>query len=601
MKVKLIIISIILLLVIVFASGCIPIMEKLGLVSPTNEKQLSPEKGGPPDGLVKVLIGFKEKPGPPEQAMVKGAGGQIKYTYHIVDAIAASIPEKAIEALRKNPNVTHVELDGEIFAIDDLLPWGVNRIDAEEVHTSGNKGEGVNVAILDTGIDPYHPDLSIEGGENFSPGKKSYDDKNGHGTHVAGIVAALDNGMGVIGVAPKVNLYAVKVLGDRGIGRWSDLIAGLQWCVDNEMEVANMSLGATSAPSDVKAACGSAYAAGVLLVAAAGNESGGPVIYPAAYDSVIAVSATNSEDGLASFSSVGDEVELAAPGVDINSTLLGGGYGEKSGTSMAAPHVAGTAALVICSGVVSDSDGEYGIANEVRARLFDTAQNIGLLLEERGNGLVDAEKAVLGTTYGDDLTPHDTGNISGTVTDADEGSPIAGGDVTANEYSTTTLDDGSYLISDLSVGSYTVIASADGYENASQDVTVIADTTITLNVDFALNPLPTTGTIHISNIDMSLKIAGINVNAIATVTIVDDSEPNQSVEGAIVSGYWEDATTDTDSGVTDASGKVSLLSDKVKIPKGETATFTFTVNYVIKDGYSPLTDVEESDSIPFPE
>ena len=223
MKVKLIIISIILLLVIVFASGCIPVLEKLGLVIPANEEQLSPEKGGPPDGLVKVLIGFKEKPGAAQQAMVKGVGGQIKYTYHIVDAIAASIPEKAIDALKKNHNVTHVDLDGEIFAISQTLPWGVDRIDAEVVHTSGNKGGGVAVAILDTGIDEDHPDLDVVGGNDFVYGK-SYDDKNGHGTHVAGIVAALDNEIGVIGVAPEAKLYAVKVLGNGGIGWWSDYI-----------------------------------------------------------------------------------------------------------------------------------------------------------------------------------------------------------------------------------------------------------------------------------------------------------------------------------------------------------------------------------------
>jgi|GEM_PF-4593764 len=113
MKVKLIIISIVLLLIMVFACGCIPFMEKIGLINPTDEEQLSPEKSGTPDGLVKVLIGFKEKPGAAQQALVKGVGGKIKYTYHIVDAIAASIPEKAIDALQKNPNVRYVEPDGK--------------------------------------------------------------------------------------------------------------------------------------------------------------------------------------------------------------------------------------------------------------------------------------------------------------------------------------------------------------------------------------------------------------------------------------------------------------------------------------------------------
>jgi len=382
MKVKLIIISIILLLVMVFASGCIPVMEKLGLVTPTDEEQLSPEKGGPPDGLVKVLIGFKEKPGAAQQAIVKGVGGKIKYTYHIVDAIAASIPEKAIDALRNNPNVAHVELDGEIFAIIQTLPWGVDRIDAEVVHTSGNRGGGVNVAILDTGIDVDHPDLNVIGGKDFVFGR-SYDDKNGHGTHVAGIVAALDNNIGVVGVAPEANLYAVKILNNSGSGWWSDLVAGLDWCVDSGIEVANMSLGATSAPGDVMTACDNAYAAGVLLVAAAGN--GGSVIYPAAYESVIAVSATDSYDSLAYFSSIGDEVELAAPGVDIYSTYKGGGYTTMSGTSMASPHVTGTAALMIAASI-----------SNVRGQLQSTADDLGTTGRdsEFGYGLVNAAKAV---------------------------------------------------------------------------------------------------------------------------------------------------------------------------------------------------------------
>src|SRR4030042_2879894 len=141
MKAKLIIISIILLLVVVFTSGCIPVMEKLGLVNPANEEQLSPEKGGPPDGLVKVLIGFKEKPGAAQQAMVKGVGGKIKYTYNLIPAIAASVPEVAIEALKKNPNIKYIEPDGLVQALDELdSSWGVKHIGAAVVHDSGNRG-----------------------------------------------------------------------------------------------------------------------------------------------------------------------------------------------------------------------------------------------------------------------------------------------------------------------------------------------------------------------------------------------------------------------------------------------------------------------------
>jgi subtilisin len=617
MKVKLIIISIILLLVIVFASGCIPVLEKLGLVNPTNEEQLSPEKGGPPDGLVKVLIGFKEKPGAAQQAMVRGVGGKIKYTYNLIPAIAASVPEVAIEALKKNPNITNVELDSMVYALDTELDnsWGVKRIGAGIVHDSGNNGEGIKIAIIDTGIDEDHPDLddNIMGGVNFvskpswrTPDPNKWDDDNGHGTHVAGIIAAEDNNTGVVGVAPGADLYALKALDRTGSGYVSDVLAAIQWATQNDIQVINMSLGGAY-DIFLDAACLLAYYFdGLILVASAGN--GGAVSYPAAYDSVIAVSATNSADELAWFSSTGSEVELAAPGVDIYSTYKGGSYTTYSGTSMASPHVAGVAALVIGSGIAADTDGLYGMANEVRELLSDTAQDIGLFSEEQGNGLVDAENAVLSTTDGDDLPPTATGTISGTVTDADTGSPIVGGDVTANGYGTTTLGDGSYIISDLSVDSYTVTASATGYIKDSQSADVLEGGTTV--VDFTLTPETTpSNTMHVFSIDMGeFKIVEAGPNkfytAEATVTIfaVDtDGNPLSSpVEGATVYGTWSGATSDSDSGVTDANGEVSLESNKVKNPSSGT-TFIFTVDNVEKAGWTcdwKISVTSESIKIP---
>jgi hypothetical protein len=400
MKVKLIIISIILLLVMVFACGCIPFMEKLGLVNPTNEEQLSPEKGGSPDGLVKVLIGFKEKPGAAQQAMVKGLGGKIKYTYHLglggkikytyhlIPAIAASVPEVAIEALKKNPNITNVEFDSKVFALGQTLPWGVDRIDAEVVHDFGNNGAGIKIAIIDTGIDKDHPDLDANyaGGYDFVNSDDYPMDDNGHGTHVAGTVAAEDNNEGVVGVAPEASLYALKALNSEGVGYVSDVVYAIQWSTVNGIKVINMSLGGKR-NIFLEWACNLAYYSdGLLLVAAAGN--GGAVIYPAAYSSVIAVSATNSNDELAWFSSTGKQVELAAPGVSIDSTVLNGGYGEESGTSMSSPHVAGTAALVWAANLSWTND-------IVRAQLRNTAEDLGApgWDSEFGYGLVNAAEA----------------------------------------------------------------------------------------------------------------------------------------------------------------------------------------------------------------
>jgi len=609
MKVKLIIISIILLLVMVLASGCIPVMEKLGLVNPTNEEQLSPEKGGLPDGLVKVLIGFKEKPGAAQQAMVKGVGGKIKYTYHIVDAIAASIPEKAIEALQKNPNVRYVEPDGQVYALDELDDsWGVKRIGAGLVHELENRGEGVNIAIIDSGIDYEHPDLddNYAGGYDFVNGNDDPMDDNGHGTHVAGTVAAEENGEGVVGVAPMANLYALKILDSGGRGNFSDVIAALQWCEDNGIQVTNNSYGSSGDPgtSVQEAFYYSYHDYEIIHIAAAGNSGNPPgrgdnIIYPARYESVIAVAATNQDDERARWSSTGSELELSAPGVNINSTLLGGGYGEKSGTSMASPHVAGVAALVLVWAVNSNWSNV-----EVRNQLEITADDLGDS-SLYGNGLVDADEAagVPSTPPNKPPTVSITSPADGSTFDSGVAIPFKGtasdsedGDLTANLVWTSSIEDGSIgtggsFSTTLSDGTHTITAEvtdSSGNETGSTSICITVGT-------------PITDTMHVSDIEMSPKIntAGPNTfyMAIATVTIVDTSDI--PVEGATVFGSWSGATSDIDSGITDASGQVSLESSKVKNSESGVTTFTFTVDDVTKDGWTYDPSGQTSNSITY--
>ena len=358
-------------------------------------------KAGPPTVAhaqvperIAVLIGFQSAPGPAEQTLVRGVGGQIRHTYHLVPAIAANIPQQAISALLANPRVTAVEPDGQVFALDPELDstWGVKRIGAGDVvHNTGVTGAGVLVAVIDSGIDYYHPDLAdnYAGGHDFVNNTDPMDDNN-HGTHVAGTIGALHDDLGVVGVAPGVFLYALKVLNAQGSGSWSDVIAALQWAVDNGIQVTNNSYGSDRNPGSlVEMAFDTSAAAGMVHVAAAGNSGncggkGNKVGYPARYDSVIAVGATTAGDARPCFSSTGPDVELAAPGVAINSTLLGGGYGEKNGTSMASPHVAGVAALVIAAGVTD--------AAQVRQILTTTAEDLGDPGRDSsfGFGLVDA-------------------------------------------------------------------------------------------------------------------------------------------------------------------------------------------------------------------
>lgn len=386
-------------------SNLIPIFFSLfilaaAVIMPAAAGQTSTEK-------IPVIIGFKEKP---DAALVKAHGGEIKYQYHTIPAIAVSLPEQAINALKNNPNVAYVEQDAEVYITKrpvtpviqppEKLPWRVDRIDAELVHNAYT-GSGVKVAVIDTGIDYTHPDLADNymGGYDFVNDDSYPMDDNGHGTHVAGTIAASDNDIGVIGVAPNADLYALKALNKRGSGYLSDIDAAIDWAIKNNMDIISMSLGGGYSKSQ-EALCQKAYEAGIVIVAAAGNEAGA-VIYPAAYSSVIAVSATDSSNKIAYFSNFGDEVELAAPGVNISSTYPGGKYTTLSGTSMATPHVTGTVALLLSTNIAdydnTDDNGD-GLWDpvEVRSRLQSTAKDLGATGVDYyyGYGLVNAKNAL---------------------------------------------------------------------------------------------------------------------------------------------------------------------------------------------------------------
>jgi subtilisin family serine protease len=297
--------------------------------------------------------------------------------------------------LRRHPGVVRVERDIRVQAAAQVTPTGVRRIQAEKVDADGPIG--VDVAIIDTGIDLDHPDLNVAGGRRFytrlwwSLDDEQYNDDNGHGTHTAGIVAARDNAIGVVGVAPGARLWAVKVLDADGYGYLSDVIAGVEWVTENAgtIEVANLSLTAVGHSEIFRTAIQNSVKAGVVYFAAAGNEAadvfGADGVFgtdddtiPAAYPEVAAVAAMADSDGVpgghgsvtsageylddsfaafSNFSSVipkntpvtspGAAIDLLMPGVAIESTYLNGGYSVGSGTSMASPHAAGLAALYI--------------------------------------------------------------------------------------------------------------------------------------------------------------------------------------------------------------------------------------------------------------
>ncbi len=293
---------------------------------------------------------------------------------------SATLTPATAAALEASPAVQWVQEDTAVETTAQSTPTGIDRANADASPTAKINGVDervdVDVAVIDTGADLNHPDLNIykAGAKNCSVGAVSANDLHGHGTHVAGTIGAIDNGSGVVGMAPGARIWPVKVLTDAGTGLNSDVICGIDYVTANaaKIEVANMSLGGSgtddqncgNSNNDAmhKAICRSVDA-GITYVVAAGNDSeDAKNSTPAAYDEVITVSAladfngkpgggaattcrSDVDDTFADFSNYGADVDIIAPGVCINSTWMLGGYNTISGTSMASPHVAGAAAL----------------------------------------------------------------------------------------------------------------------------------------------------------------------------------------------------------------------------------------------------------------
>lgn len=344
---------------------------------------------------------------------ITAMGGTVQFVYDITPSLSVFLPPGGVERVLKLPGVEGVApvLVGYQTAEEQ---WGVNRIEAPLVWaTEGNRGAGVKVAVLDGGIDIGHPDLNAnhKGGANFVTSGPPEDD-NGHGTVVAGVIAAEDNGTGVVGVAPEADLYAVKVCNAARQCTTANLRMGINWAKNNGMDVINMSIGYcfVNPPSGIAAledAVDVAYAAGIVLVAVGGN---GPlpgcqstaVEYPGRFTNVIAVAGTGQNELPLSDWNQGLQIEVAAPGIGITSTFersasraaigcidpgLGSGYATCTGTSFAAPHVTGVVALML-----SEFPSFSPQTVRERLRFFSSRVNNRI-----GYGIVNAAKSATNT------------------------------------------------------------------------------------------------------------------------------------------------------------------------------------------------------------
>lgn len=283
--------------------------------------------------------------------------------------LVVEIPEektKEISQELEKENVSQgIEVDHPIYILGETDLWNLAKVDAPRAWEK-TKGAGVKVGVIDTGVDYTHPELSgrFAGGyDNVNEDDDPFDG-HGHGTHVAGIIASSLDNAGVAGVSPEVSLYAYKAIADTGVGYTSDLIESIDSAINDGMNTINISLGTDQPSAALENKLNQAVNQGMVIVAAAGNTGGGAVLYPAAYDSVISVAATDENDQFASFSSLG--AEISAPGVNVLSTVPGGGYATLSGTSMAAPHVTATSALLIANGT-----------SAVRQTIYDSATDLG--------------------------------------------------------------------------------------------------------------------------------------------------------------------------------------------------------------------------------
>lgn len=525
----------------------------------------------------------------------------------------------AVTQWSQTAGVDYAEPDGLVRALGQETTWGWSDVKADTAaSTNGATGSGVIVAVVDTGVDYNHEDLSsnmwVNTGETANDGIDNdgngyvddvhgYDfigsmytaiapdndpqDEYGHGSHVAGIIAAQNNTLGVEGVAPSAQIMAVKVLDSNGTGFDSDIVSGIEYAVDNGADIINLSLGSQVASNAFKAGIDYAAAHNVLVVAAAGNEyTYSAPSYPANYDSVISVGAINEDGFKADFSNWG-KVDVVAPGVDINSTIPGNLYAKYSGTSMASPFVAGVAALVM------QKQGTIGNPKATRQVLETTATDFGIYSGQdyvSGYGKINA-LAATGTLAASAYLHADTGFVA---TDGSDNASVtvsvrnAANVAVAATTVTWTTDKGT-------------LSAASSTTNASGEATI----TFTDNGDTGLATITattsSTNPVHIQVALLSDVVEPLQIG----LTPYDDTSSSDVIIFGGDNGSDNiptDTITDTTTGLSyneyQAGDMITLWADATGFDRD---THTVTMTYSVTDpddnavtdlsGTSPEADV----------
>lgn len=582
--------------------------------------------------------------GPALDRLESMQGVEVRNTFWIANAIAVTVnfDRVNLQELRTLPGVERLHkqhtyqlpeprMSTDIETTEDDYTYGLEQINAPEVWDElGVQGEGARIAVLDTGIDVDHEDLDLFTDDPDDPtypgGWMDFDDdgnqvdsephdEQGHGTHVSGTVAGGDSSGTSIGVAPEVDLMHGKALDDGGGGTFERIIASMEWAVEEDADVLSMSLGADGFHADMIEPVQNARAAGAVVVSSSGNSGEGTTGSPGNVYEAFAIGASNEQEDIASFSSGeivesdsdwGDDADedwpdeyvvpdVSAPGVDVNSASTGGGYEEMSGTSMAAPHVSGVIGLMLSANPDLEPDDIEPVLEETAWKPDDADEGDEIDGQDTryGHGIVDAYEAT-------SFVALDSG-ISGTVTDAEDGSAIEGATVDADEGGATETDAAGEYDIILDEGTYDVTADAFGYEPDTETVT-IDNEGHEETVNFDLDPTLETelvasqpdgieggdqlsATLEVINADdISVSLAGDYDPPELDLTI--DGQSADFEEDVSVSDGEVDIEVDTPadtSGIISLEATASGASDSEATDLGETEVFGTLIRLGVVD------------------